>query len=126
VIEGRVRIDNSARKLAEKERMLAPGEEARIVADGRIVTREAPDVTQLAAWRQRRLVFKADSLEDIAAEFNRYNRAPKILIQGAEVRQLRFTGIFDADDPLSLVQLLGKDRELAFERHGDEWVIGPK
>ena len=36
-------------------------------------------------------------LEDIAAEFNRYNRDLQIRIADPEVGQVRFTGVFDAD-----------------------------
>jgi transmembrane sensor len=105
---------------------LGAGEQVRVVADGSLVKQPAPDIVQATAWRQRRLVFQADTLEDIAAEFNRYNRSPRIRVEGEAARQARFTGIFDADDPLSLVQLLGTDRELAFERRETELVIRPR
>jgi len=58
-----------------------------------------------AAWRQRRLVFSADRLENVAAEFNRFN-ADAILIDDPDLQDLRIGGVFDANDPGSLVAFL--------------------
>ncbi len=125
VIDGRVRVAHGrpAADTAGGPTELVAGEAAEVAAERPIVKQPAPDLAQATAWRQRRLVFQADTLEDIAAEFNRYNRTPQIQIEGEAARQTRFTGVFDADDPMSLVQLLGKDRELTFEERADGLVL---
>jgi transmembrane sensor len=64
----------------------------------------APD-DQPAAWRQRRLVFSSERLADVAAEFNRFN-ADAIRIDDPELRDLRIGGVFNANDPASLVTFL--------------------
>ncbi len=116
VIDGAVRISTqheSSKLVATPEKSV--GEQARIVADGRITPRQPVEVTRVAAWRQRRLMFHADTLEDIAAEFNRYNDVPQIRIEGEAVRARRFTGIFNANDPRALVQFLGSYGDLKVE-----------
>jgi transmembrane sensor len=65
-------------------------------------------IGSVTAWRRRRLVFRKDTLAYIAAEFNRYNRTPKIRVEGETLRLRRFNGVFDADNPLPLLQFLKK------------------
>lgn len=65
-------------------------------------------------WRrQRRLIFQGERLEELATEFNRYNRAPQIRVQGAQVANRRLMGIFDADDPESLILFLRQYEDLS-------------
>ncbi len=88
------------------------------------ITRHAPvDIKQVTAWRERRLVFDRESLEDIAAEFNRYNREPQIRIEGEAIRKRQYIAVFDADDPESLLKFLAKDPALQFETSGEALII---
>lgn len=105
---------------------LDAGEEAQVVADGRILKRTAVESAEVMAWRERRLVFKADTLQDIVTEFNRYNSSPKVRIEGAVPRDRRFTGVLDADKPESLVRFLSREPDLAVERQPDEIVVRPR
>jgi transmembrane sensor len=91
---------------------VSAGEQARISADGEIVKRSVPDLAQIVSWRERRLVFRADRLEDVATQFNRYN-AVQIRIEDDGLRNKQITGVFDADDPRSFVQFLQRDNTLA-------------
>jgi transmembrane sensor len=70
--------------------------------------RAVPDVSDVVAWRERRLVFREQTLERIVAEFNRYN-SRQMRLEGGGVASRVFTGVFDADDADSLAQgeLLG-------------------
>jgi transmembrane sensor len=97
------------------------GEEIEVVSARRIV-KHAADVNQAVAWRQRRLVFRADPLAEVAAQFNRYNSL-KIRVEGEAVRARELIGTFDADDPHSLVQFLTAERNLAVERRDGVLVI---
>jgi len=101
---------------------VAAGEKAAVTLDGTIAVSVAPDVKQAIAWRQRRLVFTADPLEEVAAQFNRYNEL-KIRVEGATVRARELIGTFDADDPESLVQFLEQEKNLLIERGRTELVI---
>ena len=93
---------------------VSAGEQARISLNGAIVKRAVPDLAQVVAWRERRLVFRGDPLEEVAAQFNRYN-AVQIHVEGDSLRSRQITGVFDADDPRSLLQFLERDGTLAIE-----------
>jgi transmembrane sensor len=93
---------------------VSAGEQARISADGEIIKRSVPDLAQIVSWRERRLVFRAEPLEDVATQFNRYNTV-QIRIDDDALRSRQITGVFDADDPRSFVQFLQRDNTLAVE-----------
>jgi transmembrane sensor len=124
VIEGAIRVSTpheSSQLVAAPERK--SGQEARVTEGGRITEKRSLEVVRVAAWRQHRLMFHADTLADIAAEFNRYNERPRIRVEGDEVRARRFTGVFNADDPRALVKFLGSYGDLVLEELGDELVV---
>lgn len=102
---------------------LVAGQEARVGRDGRIDRQGEIDPLTTAMWRQHRLVFRDDTLEDIAAEFNRYNISLQIRIEDEEVKLQRYTAVFDANDPESLVAFLREAPELTLERQGNALVI---
>src|SRR5690606_574839 len=85
--------------------VLVAGEEANIGNSGRIVTRKALDIEQAGAWRARRLVFRGEPLESIAAEVNRYNPGA-LRIEGDAARSKRIAGTFSADDTEALARFL--------------------
>jgi transmembrane sensor len=82
-----------------------------VLPRGEVVKETVTDLARVTAWRERRLVFRGDSLATIADEFNRYNRI-QIHVEGERVRTKRLTGVFAADDPHSLVLFLKGDNEL--------------
>jgi transmembrane sensor len=108
---------------ALSQTMLVAGEEVRIGRDGRIERFTRIDPLRASSWRQHRLVFRDDTLEDIAAEFNRYNRHFQIILEGADVRQRRYTAVFDTDDAASLMEFLRQDEGLLFEEKNDELIV---
>lgn len=131
VIEGVVRVSEAdglenASANAAGIQTLAAGQEVRIAPDGHIKKLAVADTTKVTAWRQRRLVFRGDQLADVAAEFNRYNRAMQIRVEGGPARSKQLAGIFDADDPDSLLLFLEGVGDLTVERHGNEIVIRPR
>jgi len=81
------------------------GQGADVSPSGSIEKRENTDVARVMSWQNRRLVFREDRLENIAAEFARYSPYHWDL-RGASVKDKRITGTFDADDPQSLVMFL--------------------
>jgi len=101
---------------------LGAGEQARVSHDGEIVKRDLPDLKQIVAWRDRTLVFRGDSLEDVATQFNRYNEL-QVRLEGDLVRSKRLTGVFDADDPRSLILFLRRDPTLQITEDGAREVI---
>jgi transmembrane sensor len=93
------------------------------VSQGRLIKHRQVNTADVVAWRQRRLVFHDDTLLEIAAEFNRYNRTPQLEVEGAQAQQHRFAGTFDADAPEALLATLRSDESLVIERGLDRIVI---
>lgn len=102
---------------------LPAGKAMAIGIDGKPSSPEEVDVADIVAWRHRRLVFKERTLLDIATEFNRYNKAPKLRVAGEALQTTRYSGTFDADDPQYFLDYLARDRQLTFEHSGDEFVV---
>lgn len=104
------------------EEILQAGDEAN-VEQSQVVKSPKPNIERAVLWRARRLVFQEESLGVIADEFNRYNRVPRIVIEGGQVSGRRYGGTFNADDPQSLVRLVTRTGDLQAEQRGDEVVI---
>jgi ferric-dicitrate binding protein FerR (iron transport regulator) len=134
VLEGRVQVYASANAPARTVSaspapalvQLDAGQTADVTHDGRISRQNAPDIGQVAAWRERRLIFRNDPLVDIVQEFNRYNEAPRFRVADKTISQRRYSGIFDAYDPRSLMQVLSSDGDLAVHEVDEEILIGPR
>ncbi len=130
VLEGAVRIDGrgvkAARPADAPATTLHAGDEVRVAKNGDINKRDRVSDLTVTTWRQHRLVFHADTLLDIAAEFNRYNRVPRLLVEGEAAEIPRYTGVFDADDPRSLLAFLREDPQISIEESGDALVIRPR
>lgn len=99
------------------------GEKVVIVAGGKMTPHASINAPEATAWQQRRLVFRKHTLAEIAAEFNRYNRTPQIRVESELLRETRFSGVFDADEPENLLGYLATDARFAFDRTDDELVI---
>lgn len=126
VLEGAVRISSgrdSNAVAAVVPTSLSAGEEAQIELNGQVHSQRVPDVASAAAWRERRLMFRADSLDDVVAEFNRYNQSPKIRLEDLDGKSRHYTGSFDAHDPNAFAAVLAEEASLAVEKRGDEIVI---
>jgi len=138
VLEGRVRVSSeptsgngrgsalgaetrSARSSVAST-ALSAGEQADVGRDGQIKRRASLNVVHVTAWQQRRLIFDEERLANIISEFNRYNRR-HFRVEGLEAEARRFSGIFDADDPESLAQLLARDNGLIVQHADDEILI---
>jgi transmembrane sensor len=101
---------------------VSAGEQASIVADGALIQKHPVDIAQATAWRHGRVVFSGATLEEIVAEFNRYNLR-KIQIHGDSLRQRRYSGMFDARDPESFIDYLREDREIAIDDSQDGHIL---
>ncbi len=126
VIEGRVSVSSDRAADASgtlSATALSAGEEAQVLGNGIIEHQKSSEKNQIAAWRQRQLVFKQSPLREVVAEFNRYNRSSQFRVEGELVAQRLYSGVFDADDPQSLIQLLEKESDIALEKRGGEVVI---
>jgi transmembrane sensor len=131
VLEGRVRVERehsgsvatpALRELVERTQ-LSEGQALSISNTGEISVPTPVDVSEISAWRQRRLVFRDRPLSEIVEEFQRYNAKPRFIVEGDELRQRSFNGVFDADQPETLLAYLASDKSIVLERRGNELVI---
>jgi transmembrane sensor len=81
------------------------GQGASILSDGKITTINNADLIKKLSWKSRKLVFKNDSLQDVIHEFNKYNTV-QIYLSCNTISQLLITGVFDANDPMSLLKFI--------------------
>jgi transmembrane sensor len=125
VLEGRVLLTalSTASDGRAQNMILSADQEADIRLDGSIQRDPKAVVENTVAWRKRRLAFSDVLLEDIVAEFNRYNRTPRLRLEDVPLGTYRFAGIFDATDPESLTALLAREPDLLIERRDGEIVI---
>jgi len=76
------------------------------VSQGTLPSTAVPaDTRRSTAWLRREIVFEQEPLGMVAAEFNRYSATP-IEIETPELRSLRISGVFSADDAETFVDFL--------------------
>jgi transmembrane sensor len=132
VLEGRVRVSSRAPTTLPpqytseglKEQVeLDAGQATQVLHKEHVMRVTRADTARTTAWQQRRLVFRDNTLEEILAEFARYNRHLNIEVDSEAIRSTRFSGTFDADDPAFLLMYLETDPSIVVDRAGDEVVI---
>jgi len=115
VLEGRVAVGLVA-AVAESSRVLGVDQSPRELDAGlRLVVAqttqlpqpEAVDVEKATAWTERRLIFDEETVQAVATEFNRYNRA-RVIVDDPVLAERRISGVFDVNDPAAFVALLGR------------------
>jgi len=96
---------------------LAAGERAEVTGRG-IRTNEGPSIESVAAWTERRLVFRDQPLGEVIREFNRF-RTHALVLDDPDLAALRINGVFDPDDPDSLLTYLGLYESVQVDRRSD-------
>lgn len=123
VLEGRVKIlETEAEHAATAPQLLDAGEKASIAVGRPMIKKTNEDVAATVSWRQRKLVFSGERLEQVAAEFNRYNQR-RIVVADPAARAKLLSGTFNADDPDSLMLFLAKLDDLSVQTIDDTFVI---
>lgn len=123
VVEGRVRIDDSARGAAAASAIVTRGDIALARGASTLVTaRSVERVEGDLAWREGRLTFDQTTLAAAAGEFNRYNRV-QIAITDPTIAAIRIGGTFQAANVEAFVRLLQEAYGLKVTRNGDRIAI---
>jgi transmembrane sensor len=104
----------SAGSSATSSVRLAAGERAAVTSAG-IEANVGPPIESVAAWPQRRLVFRDETLGAIVNEFNRYRTQP-LMLDDPQLARLEISGAFDLSDPESLVAYLRTFEKVQVER----------
>ena len=104
VVEGRVETYDDSGRSGEKAIVLSAGERLAVVPH--TVTKPTrADPSVATAWLQKRLIFEETPLNEVAEEFNRYNRRP-LSIEDRDLRMLKISGVYSSTDPASLINFL--------------------
>lgn len=142
VTEGRVRVDDADGKsllasldattpsemptLGAGHRVIIPVAAAEVQPEPVVATPLAPaEMSRALAWQEQRLEFEDVPLEQVIAEFNRYN-THKLVIEGETLKAQRFGGKFRPDGYDGLVSLLEKSFEVSVERQDGRTVLRTK
>jgi transmembrane sensor len=104
VVEGRVETYDDSGRSGEKAIVLSAGERLAVVPH--TVTKPTrADPSVATAWLQKRLIFEETPLNEVAEEFNRYNRRP-LSIEDRDLKMLKISGVYSSTDPASLINFL--------------------
>jgi len=133
VLEGRVEVNAIPRLREENDNptrgtgrpaaqttpdlLLAAGQRAAVTRRG-VEPNVGPPIERVAAWTERRLVFRGEPLSAVVAEFNRY-RLQALIVDDPSLAEIRINGVFDLDDPASLVAYLRNFESVRVEQRGD-------
>ena len=102
---------------------LLVGEQARFEPrKPQIVTATLASIEPVTAWTERRLVFEATPLGEIVTQFNRYNTNP-LKLEDATLAELELSGVFDSNDPESLIEFLRHVRDVETVRRPDGTLV---
>ena len=113
VVEGRVAVNRAAAgnagdalPLNATLRQLDAGLRLVVAQNAPQSEPDTVDLGKATAWTGRRLIFDEETVQAVATEFNRYNRA-RVIVADPVLAERRISGIFDVDDPAAFVAMLG-------------------
>lgn len=120
VLEGRVRVEPLVADPRKPPVIVHGGDVLYAKSAGTLVAMNADDKVQRSlSWRHGTLVFDQSTLEDVAAQFNRYNRR-QLMLMDPQTAQIRIGGSFDATGVDAFARLLDTGFNLRVETQGDE------
>ena len=140
VVEGKVLVDNDvgrpgrgttrapsdADSLAPDQALVAAGQQADLRSNLSAPLIRKADIVTAASWRMRQLSFDDVGLDEIVAEFNRYNRTP-IVVAEPSLARTHLSGVFDANDPDSFIAFLELSTSVEVDRsQSGRIVLRPK
>lgn len=107
VVEGRV----SAKGKAGEAVLLSAGEQITVAAK-RVEKPHRANVASVTSWTQRRLIFNAMPLGQVAAELNRYNRR-QMIVSSPSAASFKVSGVYSSTDPALLIRFLEAQPDLS-------------
>ncbi|MBL8267895.1 FecR family protein [Steroidobacter sp.] len=122
LLQGRVKVEPLTRQgLARLVPMLARHDlesgEQLLAGWRQDVTVSVADVERATSWRQGRLVFRGDALEEAVAEFNRYSDQ-QITVADPAIARLPVSGVFATAHPENFVAAVVGFYNLQVEQRG--------
>jgi transmembrane sensor len=127
VIEGDVRIMSSSGKTnvasSAPRREAGMGNRYTIGPDGTVSGPVETSMWRITSWLERRLAFRDNTLVEVAAEFNRYNKTPKLRVEGEVLKMRTLSAVLDADNPQGFLDYLANDSRIEFERPDPDLIV---
>lgn len=119
VQQGRLDLSGGARPL-----VLDANSRVELLADARpAVQRISPrEVERDLAWREGKIAFRGEALEDAARAFARYGD-PRVTIADPALAREPITGLFAANDPAGFSRTVAFALDATVTRRGDEIVL---
>ncbi|MBL8267690.1 FecR family protein [Steroidobacter sp.] len=87
------------------EILLTAGQQLTVPTAGAVDPVRAVDTARALAWADGQLVFENETLADVIAEFNRYNRT-QLRISDGQLAGRKVSGVFDATDTETLLDFI--------------------
>lgn len=116
VQEGSVEVTSGSWWSREKA-MLTAGTATQVRPDTPLAI-EQTNVTALTAWRQGKIVFRDQPLEDVVREMNRYLSHP-IHLTDSRLKHMRMAGVFSIEDAEGFLNALQGNLPVAVVRRPD-------
>ncbi|MBL8267406.1 FecR family protein, partial [Steroidobacter sp.] len=113
VVEGRVAVQDRTEAVTTVTSFDTPSEGQVLLGAGERLTVTARldtptvrvDASTATAWTRRELIFDVTPLDEVVAEFNRYNTR-LLVLDDTQLKSLKITAIFRSPDPAALVRYL--------------------
>lgn len=123
VMEGRVRLESSEGTGQQRSALLTLGDDAVATQTAMVVTRKTPRARkEEMAWRRGLLIFDQQTLEQAAAELNRYNTR-KLVIADKETANLIIGGTFRTNDVEAFTRVVREILGVQTNTRGNDIVI---
>lgn len=123
VMEGRVRLESSEGTGQQRSALLTLGDDAVATQTAMVVTRKTPRARkEEMAWRRGLLIFDQQTLEQAAAELNRYNTR-KLVIADKQAANLIIGGTFRTNDVEAFTRVVREILGVETNTRGNDIVI---
>lgn len=104
------------------EIFLTAGQQLTVQGPGAVERVRMVDAARALAWAEGQLVFENDTLADVVAEFNRYNRT-QLHISDLQLAARRVSGVFEATDMQTLLAFIRQGGSEIRIRQTDEGIV---
>ncbi len=117
-VDARTQVQAGVARSLQTGIELTPGKQAKIRNSRTPIETTDVKTEKVVAWTERRLIFDGEMLGEIVEEFNRYN-LNRVEVTDAKLRSIRLSGVFDANDPESLLTFLSNTEQLRIQQRAD-------
>lgn len=115
-------VASEQQQAPDAEIFLTAGQQLTIQTSGPVDDARAVDTARALAWAEGELVFENDTLADVVADFNRYNRT-QLHINDPQLAARRVSGVFAATDTETLLAFIRQSGSEVHILRTDDGVV---